>query len=401
MTQGSSEPAGTEFERARALLADKREDEALDWFELAAERDDDSRVRASASAHVAALLLGFRRPWEVAEFTGRVRRDGGDGALADMLDASACIQLGDALGALQLVGEDGPVREASDPWFPIAPFGTWALRIRALHLAGRRGSAVAQLREALDTAPSAPPLWEACATLVADGAVAAADVIGALRAEDETALFGWIAGAPLAGLDGLAEAIWQRHPGSTAVLAAATLVAWQLDAAGALRWSVRLVEAGATTRSPVHERAERASVDPVDRVQAALAGSMLDEARSRAALTVTVPLVADDRLLALFDLCVECAGTLADTFVVSAATSTNRCLLLASELVRRGNSDEGFAVLVAGLSLPTADALTRDTFDALVPLPERDALAGVALRRGDREVAGILASVSAGAGEYE
>ena len=80
-----------DFDRARTLLADKREDEALDRFELASEHATDRAVRVSASAHIAALLLGFRRPWEVAEFTGRMRRDRGDEALAALLDASACV----------------------------------------------------------------------------------------------------------------------------------------------------------------------------------------------------------------------------------------------------------------------------------------------------------------------
>ncbi len=388
--------AGSEFERARALLADKREDEALDWFELAAEQADDPRVRASASAHVAALLLGFRRPWEVAEFTGRVRRDGGDGALAAMLDASACIQLGDALGALQLVGDDGAVVEPHDPWFPCAPATMWALRIRALHLAGRDRDAVAQLQQGLAASPSAPPLWEVCATLVADGVLAPDDVLDRLPSDDTTALFGWIAGAPLAGLDGLAEAIWSREPGAP-VLAAATLFAWRLDADGALRWTLRLLTSGASTRSPVHERAERPAVAPADRVRAALVGAVVDESRSRAAVAASLPLVADDELLDLFDFCTQRAGTLADTFIVAAATSTVRCLLLASELARRGHVEEGFAVLIAGLSLPTADVLTGETFAELVPLAERDALAGVALQRGDLEVAGMLASLPAGA----
>ena len=109
-----------------------------------------------------------------------------------------------------------------------------------------------------------------------------------------------------------------------------------------------------------------------------------------------MPLLADDDLIPQLDLCAERAPMLSDTFIVAAATNTARCLLLASELVRRGHDDAGFAVLVAGLTLPTADDLTRDTFVALVPDRERAALASVARQRGDTEVVSILASVASG-----
>lgn len=386
-----------EFDRARQLLADKREDEALDRFELASERAADRAIRVSASAHIAALLLGFRRPWEVAEFTGRMRRDGGDEALATLLDASACVQLGDAVGALQLTGALGPVATPRDPWFPCSQSALWAVRIRALHEAGRDIDAVAQLHSALAAAPLASPLWEATATLVAAGALSANDVLDHLDPGAVTAMFGWIAGAQVEGIDALAEALWARRPADPAVLAAATLFAWRLDADAALRWSVRLASTGGSACSPVHERAERAAVSPIDRVVAAIVAAALDADRSRAALAGAVPLLADDDLLPLLDLCAERAPVLSDSFIVAAATSTARCLLLASELVRRGHDDAGFAVLVAGLSLPTADDLTRDTFVALVPDRERDTLAGVARERGDNEVAAILASVGSGA----
>ena len=219
---------------ARTLLADKREDEALDRFELSSERATDRAVRVSASAHIAALLLGFRRPWEVAEFTGRMRRDRGDDALAALLDASACVQLGDAVGALQLAGESGPVATPCDPWFPCTQSALWAVRIRALHEAGRDVDAIAELQVALAAAPLASPLWEVTATLVAAGALAADEVIDHLDPGAIAAMFGWIAGAPVEGIDALAEALWARRPANPAVLAAATLFVWRLAADGAL-----------------------------------------------------------------------------------------------------------------------------------------------------------------------
>src|SRR5690349_13318468 len=50
------EPSGSEdFDRARRLLADAREDEALDWFEVASGTAEQGAVRASAALHVAAI----------------------------------------------------------------------------------------------------------------------------------------------------------------------------------------------------------------------------------------------------------------------------------------------------------------------------------------------------------
>src|SRR3954454_2393573 len=70
------EPSGSEdFDRARRLLADAREDEALDWFEVASGSAMQADVRASAAAHVAALLLSRGRPWEVAVWADTARQN--------------------------------------------------------------------------------------------------------------------------------------------------------------------------------------------------------------------------------------------------------------------------------------------------------------------------------------
>jgi hypothetical protein len=271
------------------------------------------------------------------------------------------------------------------------------VRVRALHLAGRDGDARDELERAFVESGAAAPLWETAATLIAANALDPADLLEPLGRVDEVALFGWIAGAPVEGNDGIAEALWSMRAGSPVVLAAALLFAWRLDAGRALVWSARLAASGASNRSPVHERAERPGVEANERVRAAIMGAALDAARSRTLLTLLLPLVADEDLLDLFELCVEHAGPIIDGFIVAAATSATRCLLIANELVRRGHQAEALSVLVAGLSLPSADALTRDVFDRLVPQPQRRVLARTAADRGEAEVAAILASIGAGA----
>ena len=65
-------PSGCEeFDRGRQLLTEFRDEEALDYFELASGRATDAAVRASAAAFVAGLLLGSNRPWEVEAWAVR------------------------------------------------------------------------------------------------------------------------------------------------------------------------------------------------------------------------------------------------------------------------------------------------------------------------------------------
>ena len=94
------EPSGCEeFDRARELLAEFRDEEALDYFELASGRATDAAVRASAAAFVAGLLLSARRPWEVEAWAEIVRENAPRPDLGDFLEAGARLQLEDREGA--------------------------------------------------------------------------------------------------------------------------------------------------------------------------------------------------------------------------------------------------------------------------------------------------------------
>ncbi len=385
----------SDFDRARSLMQDHREDDALDSFEVAIESAADPLVQASAAAHVAGLLLGFGRPWEVAEFAAVVRERSGRSALGDLLEASACIQLGDGTGALELVGASGPVEVPYDPWYPCSDAGMHAVRIRALVLVGRFDDAWHELHMALSTLSDRPEIWETVAVLAAQRVVDPFECVEYLSAEHVVDVFGWISGAPADGLDAIAEALWQRNPGDVRVLAASTLCAWRLDAHRSLLWSLRLLDAGFSERIPVLEQAEMVQVAPADRVRAAAVGIDLDEDRARAALEAAVPLLGDDELAVALGLCLDTAPALADSFVVAAATTTLRCLVVATELLRRDFLSEAYAVTVAGLQLPTADTLDARAFDGAMPVDARYRLMDIAVRRGESDVAAVLDSVAA------
>jgi hypothetical protein len=83
--------------------------------------------------------------------------------------------------------------------------------------------------------------------------------------------------------------------------------------------------------------------------------------------------------------------------VVATASSTSRCLMVASCLTARHHEEEALAVLVFGLSMDEADDLGTEEFDRLVPASVRSRLAATARSVGDLEVAELLDSVTASA----
>ena len=389
-----------DFERARELMTLGREDEALDWFEVAvgsAEAAQRRDVAASAALHVAALLLGFRRPWEVHEFTDRARGLGGSPALADLLDASACVQLGDATGALQIVDRSPATVALSDEdrWFQTPTGGTTAVRLRALASLGRNDDATSVIRDAAQHDPLSRPLWETVAFLLAEDAVhidldELALGVGPDRVIE---LFAWIAGAPSNGRARIAEALWKRLPGDLAVLAAVALFAWELDTEPCATWSLRLAEVGAGHRVPLLERAETTMVEPFERLRAAIVGAAFDGPRAALAIERIATSIDDAELPAALGECLDGAVLVAGSLIVGAATTTSRALIVATELIRRSHGPEALAATVAGLSLESADQLTPERFDELMPTLERDVLKRVAQASGDHEIATILSSV--------
>lgn len=387
-------PSGCEhFDEARALLADQREDEALDRFELAA--DDTTAaagVRASAAAHVAALLLGFGRPWEVETFSARVRPH--DPALAAYFDAAACVQLDDPAGALDRIGRDGPPAVPNDRWFPCSAAAIRALRARALAAAGDLNRAIRELDVAIDETPDAPQVWETIAAIAADAGLDLdpAPYVARLPQESLVRIFGWLHAAPRAGVDAIAEACWLRFGAQTALVAMVELLAPHLDTPRALDWTIRLVQAG-SRRNPVLDRAESASLPPPERVRAAAAGALIDDARGRAALEQAAAALADEDIEAVAVEVFAIAPEVADSYVVAVATTTPRCLALAALLADRGHTESALAVLVHGLTLEGADELSPAAFDALVPAAARAVLVAAADAAGDDEVVAILHSV--------
>jgi hypothetical protein len=392
------EPSGSEdFDRARHLLAEARDDEALDWFEVASTTAEEADVRASAAAHVAAILLSRGRPWEVAAWADTARANSDRHGLADVLEASARLQLDDIDGARSLLEQcDEPV----DEWFDCSPVVVTMLRAHIDYVEGRCDDARDQVLAAFRLAPFAPDVWDAFARLCAETdfdpeSIAekvpddrVLDVLAALRTSEP------------AGVDRIVEALFARTPNDARLLAAATRFAPALDTARAFEWSVRLRAVGEDVRCPLVARAKDADLDPMDRLRAAiLAFVTFDDERVRDAVESAVSHLPDEDLASVLDDMRSLAPALSDSVVIAGATTTARSLRLVTALWRGDARDEAYAVLVHGLSREDAEQLDTETFATLVPSPVIEALADDAAERGDAEVATILWSIAAWAGQ--
>jgi hypothetical protein len=392
------EPSGSDdFDRARRLAADGREDEALDWFEVASGTATQPAVRASAAVHVAAILLSRGRPWEVAAWADTARQNSQQHGLADVLEASACIQLDDLDGARALLeGVQRPV----DEWFECSPVVVQVLRAHLDYCDGHTDDARDAILAAFAAAPLAADVWDAFARLCAETDFDAESIIDVVSDEQVTGVLARLQSSEPDGVDRIAEVLWNRRPNDSRVLAAATRFASSLDASRALEWSVRLRAVGDDAFCPLVARAKNRDVEPIERLRSAiLAYESFDDERARGAVEDAVTMLPDDQLASVLDDMRALAPKLSDSVVVAGTSSTARSLRLVTALWRGDALDEAYAVLVHGLTREDATELDTETFASLVPSPILEAMADFAAARGDAEVATILWSVAAWSGE--
>jgi hypothetical protein len=392
------EPSGSpDFDRARTLFASGRIAEALDWFEVASTTAADPLVRASACAFVAGILLSEGRPWEVPSWSHMVRVNGGDGALASMLEASARLQLGEVDEARALLADaDAP----HDPWYPCSPASVRVVWAHVRHLDGDREGAANDVLVAFTDDPFAADVWDAfarfCAETDFDPTPAVdqvphertVDILRALRASSPT------------GVARIAELIWARDPADARVLALVPSFAARIHSIAALQWSARMRAAGMGRTCPLLARADDLHVEAGDRVRAAaLAYASFGDKRGRQSLERVVPVLTEEELDAALDEVWSIAPALADSVVVAGATTSRRALRIAAALFEGGATNEAYTVLVHGLSVADAERLTTDEVVELLPVPVLEGLAAAAELRGELDVAGILEAVAVVASE--
>jgi hypothetical protein len=394
---GSAPSGCEEFDRARQLLTEFRDEEALDYFELASGRSTDPAVRASAAAFVAGLLLGSNRPWEVEAWAEIVRENAPRPDLGDFLDAAARLQLDDLEGARRMLERvEGP----TDPWFPCSVTGARIARAHVAYLDGDTEAARDEVFATFETDRFAPEVWDAFARLCAETDFDPAAVV-ALVPDDRTfEVITALRSSVPAGVDRIAELIWSRNPGDPRVLALVPRFAAKLESVRAMEWSARMRGVGMGRTCPLLARAEDERVDPIERVRAcALAHAAFGDRRARDLLEKAAPALADDDVVPAVVEVWTIAPALADSVVAGAATTPSRSLAITTSLYERGAPREAYAVLVHGLSMEAAEALTTDEVVGLLPMPVLEGLAAEAELQGEHDLAGILEAVLVVAGE--
>jgi hypothetical protein len=391
-------PSGCdEFDRARQLLTEFRDDEALDYFELAAGRATDPAVRASAAAFVAGLLLGSNRPWEVEAWADMVRDNATSPDLGDFLEAAARLQLDDLEGARKVLAR---VVDPTDPWFPCSVTAARMARAHVAYLEGDTENARDDVLATFEVDRFAPEVWDAFARLCADSDFDPSEIVAQVPDDRLFDVIVALRSSAPAGVDRIVELIWARNPGDARVLALVPRFASKLDSVRAMEWSARMRGIGMGRTCPLLARAEDEKVDPIERVRAcALAHAAFGDRRARELLERAVPELDDDDVVPAIVEVWTIAAALTDSVVAGAATTPTRSLAITTSLFERGAPREAYAVLVHGLSLEAAEALTTDEVVRLLPVPVLEGLAAEAEEHGQEDLAGILEAVLVVAGE--
>ena len=381
-----------EFDRARQLLGEFRDDEALDYFELASGSATDPAVRASAAAFVAGLLLSQARPWEVDAWAEIVRENAARPDLGDFLDAAARLQLDDLEGARRVLAR---VDDPTDPWFPCS---VTAARIARAHVAFLDGDIDEARTEVLATFavdPFAPEVWDAFARLCADTDFDPTEMVESVPDDRTFDVITALRTSAPEGVDRIAELIWARNPGDAHVLALVPRFASKLENLRAMEWSARMRGVGMGRTCPLLARAEDERVNALERVRAcALAHAAFGDRRAREVLERAVPKLSDDEVVPAVVEVWTLAAAMVDSVVAGGATTPSRALAIAAALFERGAPREAYAVLVHGLSLEAAEDLTTDEVVRLLPVSVLEGLAAEAEDRGEDDVAGILEAVA-------
>jgi hypothetical protein len=398
MADNKEAPSGCEeFDRARQLLTEFRDEEALDYFELASGRSTDPAVRASAAAFVSGLLLGANRPWEVEAWAEIVRENATRPDLGDFLDAAARLQLEDLEGARRMLEL---VEDPTDPWFPCSMTAARIARAHVAYLDGDVEVARAEVFATFEADRFAPEVWDAFARLCAESDFDPTEVVAQVPDDRTFEVITALRSSAPEGVDRIAELIWARSPGDPRVLALVPRFASKLESVRAMEWSARMRGVGMGRTCPLLARAEDERVDAIERVRAcALAHAAFGDRRARELLEKAVPALADDDVVPAVVEVWTIAPALVDSVVAGASSTPSRSLSIATSLFERGAPREAYAVLVHGLSLEAAEALTTDEVVRLLPMPVLEGLAAEAELQGEEDLAGILEAVLVVAGE--
>lgn len=388
----SADGTNAEFEAGRQALDEGRHAIALEHFTEVINSDADDRHRLASLAYAANVNLTLKRPHEALVWVDMLRDEAASEDQADLLEAAARLQLGEPDEALHLLDQ---VRDPGTEFAIYDRHLVEMMRMEGLVAAGRPTEAVAVAAGAASEPDQSPALWSAIAGLATDATL---DVGAIADAVDGGALgivgAGLSDGPPL-GCERVVDALWQRHPGSRPLLAVMVTVGHRLTLPRALEWSGRLRAEGLGNHCPLLGVAASEDRDPAERVHAAaVAGATFADERARGLLELATTAVADDDVPAVLADLIQLAPDYADSFVVAAAQSPRRSLLVALALEGTGNTEPALAVANHARELTTGqpDAWRAAVASTLVDVED---LAGPAERAGDTGLAQALREAAA------
>lgn len=246
---------------ARSLTVAGQHEAALRrCAEADAERSASPEVRVTIAHQAAELAFTVGRPADARPWIERLRTvgvaTGGTSALADFLEGSAAVLLGEPAPQLADLAPDAEV------WNDVA-----GLTVSGDLVRQRRALALV-----------AAERWD-------DAAAALVAVASELAPAQVHAFAGQLLRLPPAVADGVAETLWVRFPTDAAVVGLAVHLGPQVALERCLEWSARVRGAGLAERCPLLTRSADASLAPLDRIQAAaVAHGAFADPRARAAV---------------------------------------------------------------------------------------------------------------------
>ena len=114
---------------------------------------------------------------------------------------------------------------------------------------------------AFDADPFAPDVWDAFARLCAETDFDPTGFVARIPDDRVLGVLAALRTSAPAGVDRIAELIWERQSGDPRVLALVPSFAAKLDSMRALEWSARIRAAGMGRLCPLVDRAETRTVE--------------------------------------------------------------------------------------------------------------------------------------------
>ena len=361
------------FAEGTTMLEQGRHAIALEHFSAAAGSSEDAELRLAAMAHAATLNLTLGRPHEALVWIELLREEAPTTDQADLLAAQAETRLGNGEEALALLER---VRSPDTAHFSYEPSFVPLLRCEALASAGRVDEAVSSTLTQIAGDPASPGLWRLLARLLDGEDGATVDISAAVDGLPEASLSSATAGlvdAPIGGAQRVVDALWRRWPGDRRLLALLATIGHRLPVPSALEWSGRMRGAGHGEHCPLLGLAASPDRHPRERVRAAAAaGRTFSDERAAGLLELATTAVVDDELAEAFEEVLALAPDLAESFVVAAAQTPRRALLVAGALDASGNVEPAVALARHAVELTTGQpdewrAAVAAAFDDVEP----------------------------------